>query len=440
MDTSQDPDIITLYDSIYRNPDYLEGPYDKLCFETPLHRAASEGHTRLALEMLRLKPSLGKKLNLDGLSPLDMALRNERTATVKGLIRYDPNLIRVQGRGGITPLHYVVEMENIDLLIRFLLECPSSIKDLTVGQETALHIAVRKQNFTAFKVLIGWIKRTGNTKMLRWRDDEGNTVLHLAALSNQQQVMKLLINLVDVNAENSEGKTALDIVDQNPRSENARKILMSAGNILTRASAYRQYLKDPPCDKYLSSGTNHVFEMGMKFGAYLEFGLSGDMRNAFLVIIALFATATFEAALTHPPAFSNWHNTSVDSTNNIHNKTQISEFTIVNTICFGMAMGTSFVLTSHQLIAYLCGPLYLFLVAFAILTDGGVVKIGYIIISAMMAAFFVPILLVLPWLSILVYKESLTKRSDDYSLFEALYLIYSTNYARRSCINCSSKN
>ncbi|KAL2544226.1 uncharacterized protein Fot_13459 [Forsythia ovata] len=204
---------------------------------------------------------------------------------------------------------------------------------------------------------------------------------------------------------------------------------MPAGNILTRALAYLQYLKDPPCDKYLSSGTNHVFEMGMKFGAYLEFGLSGDMRNAFLVIIALFASATFEAALTHPPAFSNWHNTSVDGTNNIDNKTQMSEFTFVNTICFGMAMGTSLVLTSHQLIAYLCGPLNLFLVAFAILTYGGVVKIGYIIIPAMVAAFFVPIVLVLPWLTILVKKELLTKRSDDYSLNEALYLIYSTKYA-----------
>ncbi|KAL2544177.1 ankyrin [Forsythia ovata] len=187
MDAAQDPGIIALYNSIDIDPDSLEGPKDKLFFETPLHRAASEGHTRLALEMLRLKPSLGKKLNLAGLSPLDMALRNERTATVKGLIRYDPELIRVQGRGGITPLHYVVEMENIDLLIRFLLECPSSIKDLTVRQETAVHIAVRKQKFTSFKVLLGWIKRTDNTTMLRWRDDEGNTVLHLAAITNQPQ-------------------------------------------------------------------------------------------------------------------------------------------------------------------------------------------------------------------------------------------------------------
>ncbi|KAL2544242.1 Ankyrin repeat family protein [Forsythia ovata] len=187
MDAAQDHAIIALYNSINSHRNYLEGPNDQLFSETPLHRAAFQGHTRLALEMLRLKPSLGKKLNLDGLSPLDMALRHGRTATVRGLISYDPNLIRVQGRGGITPLHYVVEMENIDLLIRFLLECPSSIKDLTVRQETAVHIAVRKRKIEAFKVLFGWIKRTDNTAVLTWRDEEGNTVLHVAALTNQPE-------------------------------------------------------------------------------------------------------------------------------------------------------------------------------------------------------------------------------------------------------------
>ncbi|KAL2544235.1 Ankyrin repeat family protein [Forsythia ovata] len=137
MDGAQDPDIIALYKRIRTNPEYLEGQNDMPFAETPLHGAASEGRTHLALEIFRLKPSLGKKLNLDGLSPLDLALRNEHTSTVKRLVKYYPELIRVQGREGITPLHYVVETEDIDLLIEFLIVCPSSIKDLTVRDETA---------------------------------------------------------------------------------------------------------------------------------------------------------------------------------------------------------------------------------------------------------------------------------------------------------------
>ncbi|KAL2517187.1 Ankyrin repeat family protein [Abeliophyllum distichum] len=119
MDTAQDLDINKFYDSINSNPDYIEGPNNQLFVQTPLHIAASEGHTRLALEILRLKPSLGKKLNPNGLSPLILALHKGHTATVKGLIRYDPDLICVHGRGGITPLHYVVERQDIDLLIKF---------------------------------------------------------------------------------------------------------------------------------------------------------------------------------------------------------------------------------------------------------------------------------------------------------------------------------
>ncbi|KAL2544180.1 Ankyrin repeat-containing protein BDA1 [Forsythia ovata] len=406
MDTAQDPDIIALYDSINRNPDYLEGPNNKLFFETPLHRAASEGRTHLALEILRLKSSLGKKLNLDGLSPLVLALHNGRTATVRGLISYDPNLIRVQGRGGITPLHYVVEMENIDLLIRFLLECPSSIKDLTVRYETAVHIAVRKQKYRAFKV------------------------------------MKLLTKLVDVNAKNSEGKTSLDILHLDLRSGNAKNFLMGA-----RDYAFSSVLEDTSSPyKYLSSSTK-LSDMTIKFGAYLHLGLSGDMRNAFLVIIALVATATYQAALAPPSAFSNGQNTfvsaifpnttSVNATTyilpnstNIENKTQITNFTIVNTICFGMAMGASFVLTLQPVLyAFLYGPFILFLVAYAFLTHG-VLNIGSTI-SAMLVAFLVPISLVIPWWIIVIKEQLLTKGSGDYSLDEAKYLIYSSKYASR---------
>ncbi|KAL2517182.1 Ankyrin repeat-containing protein BDA1-like [Abeliophyllum distichum] len=180
--------------------------------------------------------------------------------------------------------------------------------------------------------------------------------------------------------------------------------------------------------EYLRRATG-MTDMNIKFGAYLQLGLSGEMRSAFLVIIALVATATYHAALAPPSAFSNGYNTSVNSTN-FDNKTQNSKFTIVNTICFGMAMGTSFILALNPVvIAFLYGPLCLFLVAYAFLMHG-VLNTGSII-SAVLVAFCVPIFLVIPWWRILTNKESLTKRSDDYNLFEAKYLIFSSKYASR---------
>ncbi|CAI9784601.1 unnamed protein product [Fraxinus pennsylvanica] len=73
MNTVQDPDIFALYEAIRKNPEYLDAPNEVTFVESPLHTAASGGRTGLALEILRLKPSLGKKLNIDEHDPLNKA-------------------------------------------------------------------------------------------------------------------------------------------------------------------------------------------------------------------------------------------------------------------------------------------------------------------------------------------------------------------------------
>lgn len=86
---------------------YLLEPIDQVQFaDTPLHVAASRGLTSFAIEIMSLKPSLARKLNPEGFSPLDLALRNGYVDTVRKFVRYDCDLIRVQGKERITPLHY----------------------------------------------------------------------------------------------------------------------------------------------------------------------------------------------------------------------------------------------------------------------------------------------------------------------------------------------
>ncbi|KAL2544178.1 uncharacterized protein Fot_13461 [Forsythia ovata] len=246
--------------------------------------------------------------------------------------------------------------------------------------------------------------------------------------------------MVDVNAKNSEGETALDILHLDLRSGYSMYISMRL-----LAFAFPSFVKGTPSE-YLRSKTS-MYDLSLQFGAYLQFGLPGEIRSAFLVIIALVATATYHAALAPPSAFSNGQNTFVNAifpnttsdnattyilpnSTNIDNETQITNFTIVNTICFGMAMGTSFILTFHPLLyAFLYGPLILFLVAYAFLTHG-MLNTGSII-SAMLVACWVPISSVIPWWIIIIRKHILSKRSDDYSLSEAIYLIFSSKYTSR---------
>lgn len=260
---AQQNNIDAFYGLLEQDP-YILDRIDAIPFvQTPLHTAASAGSTHFASEILRLKPSFGKKLNLDGLSALDLALRGGHTQTVRGLIKQDPQLIRVQGKRGITPLHYVAEAEDgADLLAEFLYRCPESIEDLTIAGETAVQIAVNSSNLRGLKVLLGWMQETGNKHILEWEDENGNTVLHLAASIN--------------NIERDHGGKHF------------------AGN--------------------LPYGLKHqILEI------LVLFSMSGEIRAAFLVVAVLIATATYQAILKPPGGLASGSTDS--STNSTSNST-----------------------------------------------------------------------------------------------------------------------
>ncbi|XP_027069192.1 ankyrin repeat-containing protein BDA1-like [Coffea arabica] len=169
-EAAQSGDINILYELLRLDPALLD-KFDKPSFmDTPLHTAAAVGSTastHFALEVLSLKPSFGVKLNPDGYTPLDLALQNRRFQTIKRLIQQDPELIRGKGRES---------------------DMPKSIQDLTIRGETAVHIAVRNMNVRALQVLLGWLQRTNNEQILNRKDDNGDTVLHVAASKNQLEI------------------------------------------------------------------------------------------------------------------------------------------------------------------------------------------------------------------------------------------------------------
>ncbi|XP_022881209.1 ankyrin repeat-containing protein BDA1-like [Olea europaea var. sylvestris] len=444
MRTVKNPEIAELYTKIGDNPHFLEVPSEMPFVESPLHTAASEGRTNLALEILRLKPSLGKKLNLDGLSPLHLALDKGHTNTVKRLIKHNLNLIRVPGREGITLLHYAVEKEEIDLLIYFLLICPLSINDLTVRDETAVHIAVINNNLGAFKVLFGWAKRTGYKNVFRWRNKDGNTLIHLAALTNQPEVMKSLIGLVHVNKKNLEGKTALEILK--PENEEARKILISAGNkegssLVNRAIAKYLHIQDEATvfETYLKPKMR-LIDYLLQYGAYLDLGLSGDMRNAILVVVVLIATAAFQAALTPPFWISHGDNTTSTNSTSTNFKKKITlsmakENIFINTIAFGLAMGTCLILTLNRVHLFLFPSVYLFSLSYGVLAYAiypGTEAL--FIIIAVGALIELSLRIIQPWTIILIKGKISGDICYEYNPAEVIYLLFSSQYINQGPI------
>ncbi|KAH7529310.1 hypothetical protein FEM48_Zijuj05G0170900 [Ziziphus jujuba var. spinosa] len=228
---AQEGDIDMFYNLLAEDPYLLDHKDTTSFIHTPLHIAASHGKILFAMEMIILKPSYARKLNHHGLSPMHLAVLNRQTDMVREFLHYESDLVRVRGREGKTPLHFLAEkghdhvhhQEKLCLLTEFLSACSLCIQDVTNRSETALHIAVKNQNFDAFDCLLQGLRRSFDNNDIR-------------------NVVKLLLKskIIDVNAKNSKGLTALDISD--PHNREAREFLLHGGAL--NAKSLPQVLKD----------------------------------------------------------------------------------------------------------------------------------------------------------------------------------------------------
>ncbi|KAM5573117.1 ankyrin repeat-containing protein ITN1-like [Rosa sericea] len=295
---AQGGDIGGLYAVIHEDSYILER-IDLVPFvDTPLHIAASSGHTNFAMEMMRLKPEFARKQNPEGFSAMHVALKQGKTHTLLFLLSVYRDLVRVKGREGKTLLHYAAEIGNLDLLAEFLAASPESIIDLTIRKETALHVAAKNDKLEALEVLMGWLHHVDMDMILQWTDDDGNTVLHIALLRNQFQVVKSLIKRVYINAKNLEGLTAMDISDRQGLLNNNTEI---RSLLLQRGALGASSLPELPTLANFLRTEMSVLERWVMYSYLTKICMSNENRNNLLVVAVLIATATFQAVLS-PPA------------------------------------------------------------------------------------------------------------------------------------------
>ncbi|KAL5147441.1 Ankyrin repeat-containing protein BDA1 [Glycine soja] len=302
-----------LYHEIQQDPRILES-IDSIPFvETPLHVAATLGHFEFATEIMTLKPSFAQKLNPEGFTPIHLALQCNHDEMVLRLVEMNKDLVRVKGREGFTPLHLASQENKTELLHKFLKACPDSIEDVTARSETALHIAVKHGHYEILQVLFRWLKRNSRKDslkfirtMLNWKDQKGNTVVHVAALNDHIEAVSLLSTIADLDARNLEGQTASDIAS----SDHMRRIL----------------IRDPGIIESLPLLRNKFRIFFLRFRRYM----TEEERNAYLVVAALIETATYQVALSppgglYPSDVGTNNNTShvVASTHSINDKSSI---------------------------------------------------------------------------------------------------------------------
>ncbi|RWR97990.1 serine/threonine-protein phosphatase 6 regulatory ankyrin repeat subunit B [Cinnamomum micranthum f. kanehirae] len=216
-----------------------------------LRIAASKGFTEIVEKILKDNPSSASRKDDDGFSALHFASREGKDEVIKTLIDKDSKLSFLKDNEERTPLHWAVIKNQRSVLEAFL--SPSSLNSVQVAD------------------------------LINRADKDGNTVLHLAAINDNLEVIELLLTKrpIKVNDANNEGLTALDILEKDQPSEAGEDA--SSGQ---RARIINQ-LKAGKRPDPISQTTMQETSLN-------------NMRQALIVVAGLIVTLTFQAGLNPP--------------------------------------------------------------------------------------------------------------------------------------------
>ncbi|KAL1205035.1 Ankyrin repeat-containing protein ITN1 [Cardamine amara subsp. amara] len=96
------------------------------------------------------------------------------------LLGMDQRLEEALNPEGLSPLHLAVLRGSVAILEEFLDKVPLSFSTLTPSEETVFHLAARNENMDAF-VFMAESLGINSQILLQQTDENGNTVLHVAA-------------------------------------------------------------------------------------------------------------------------------------------------------------------------------------------------------------------------------------------------------------------
>ncbi|XVE98122.1 hypothetical protein REPUB_Repub03eG0078100 [Reevesia pubescens] len=295
----------TLVKLLEEDPLILEDNSKHASVETPLHIASLHGHADLLRYILSQKPGFAKVVNSKGYSPLHLACANGHVEIVKELLKIDGEtdheLCRRKDKKGRTPLHLAVIKGRDIVVAALILACPESVREITDRGETILHITVKNEN--GCKLLKGLLEGFKDKEMLNWKDEEGNTVLHLAAMRKQHKVMKFLLVQpeLDVNAVNSYKLKALDILQKGPKQSNDQEFVQML-HLASMPKPDNQALPEQSQanDQAVIDVDTKAKDLTSKKDTTNSFEWLGEMRRGIMVMAVLIATVTFEVALNPP--------------------------------------------------------------------------------------------------------------------------------------------
>ncbi|KAK4267419.1 hypothetical protein QN277_024202 [Acacia crassicarpa] len=239
-------DMVNLLLNNLPDTDTKEPSVDATC----VHVAASRGHTDVVRELINKWPYLVEVVDDEGNWPLHHACYRGHKEMAWMLLKRDPNIALIYNNNGYTPLHLTAINGKVSILQDFVSNNAASFHYLTREEETIFHLAVRYGHHDA---LVFLAQVSNGTNLLHCQDRYGNTVLHLAVTAGRHEIAEFLINKtnLEINTRNSEGLTALDILEQaRDTSENRQlqAMLIRAGAKRSNHFPSPSLLEPPPTE------------------------------------------------------------------------------------------------------------------------------------------------------------------------------------------------
>ncbi|KAL8152655.1 hypothetical protein V2J09_010415 [Rumex salicifolius] len=273
------------------------------------HVAAAQGHEAIVRVLLDYDPGLCKTFSQSNATPLISAATRGHLAVVQLLMEKDSSLVEATKKNGKNALHFAVRQGHADITKALITHNPQLARKTDKKGQTPLHMAVKGNSSYVVRLLL---KEDPATVILP--DRFGNTVLHIATRKKRTEIVKELLSVpeTNVNALTSDNKTALDIVDGLPFSEEASDIKVT----LIECGAVKANDMNRPKDE-LNQTMNEIqrsvltqLEQTRRTNRNMD-GIAKEVKklhreainnaaNSVTVVAVLFATVAFTALFTVP--------------------------------------------------------------------------------------------------------------------------------------------
>ncbi|THU51705.1 hypothetical protein C4D60_Mb06t33870 [Musa balbisiana] len=273
------------------------------------HIAAREGHQAIVQVLLGHDPTLVKTFGQSNATPLITAATRGHTEVVNLLLEQDASLIELSKKNGKNALHFAARQGHVEIVKALLVKDPQLARRTDKKGQTALHMAVKGTSCEVVKALLNT-----DPAIVMLPDRAANTALHVATRKKRAEIVHLLVLLPDinVNALTRDHKTAFDIAEGLPLSEESSDIKDS----LSRCGACRANELNQPRDelrrtvKEIKKDVHIQLEQTRKTNKNVH-GIAKELRklhreginnatNSVTVVAVLFATVAFAAIFTVP--------------------------------------------------------------------------------------------------------------------------------------------